>query len=247
MSTGRLWLVHVGPRTIVPAIYGVGNDYSKARAAYGAGCRQSGRIAIEIAQRDAIAWLRPVSQAYRHRLNRRPPQTSPEATPHVENAMGDYAIDGGCNCREVRYRMTGPPLFVHCCHCRWCQRETGASFALNAMIEADRVQLLAGVPEIVVTPSNSGKGQKISRCPTCRIAVWSNYAGAGDLFRFVRVGTLDTPDRLPPDIHIFTMSKQPWVVLPPDTPAVEEFYDRNRYWPEASLARRRAKLSANTA
>jgi len=139
--------------------------------------------------------------------------------------------------------MTTEPLFVNCCHCRWCQRETGASFALNAMIEADRVVLLQGEVEVVTTPSNSGKGQKISRCPTCRIAVWSNYAGAGDTVRFVRVGTLDNPDRFPPDIHIFTMSKQPWVVIPPGMPAVEEYYDRNTYWPPESLARREALLA----
>jgi hypothetical protein len=124
------------------------------------------------------------------------------------------AFDGGCDCRFVRFRMTSTPLFVNCCHCRWCQRETGASFALNAMIEADRVQLLAGEPEMVPTPSESGKGQKIWRCPKCRIAVWSNYGGGGDRVRFVRVGTLDNPDRFPPGVHIFTASKQPWVVLP---------------------------------
>jgi hypothetical protein len=154
-------------------------------------------------------------------------------------------LDGGCTCRAVRYRMTAKPLFVHCCHCRWCQRETGASFALNAMIESDRVVLLEGAPEVVLTPSNSGKGQKIARCPQCRIALWSNYGGAGDVVRFVRVGTLDKPDRLPPDIHIFTSSKQPWVVLPRGTPAVKEYYDREKYWPKASLKRRLALLARN--
>jgi len=149
-------------------------------------------------------------------------------------------LEGGCTCGAVRYSMTSAPLFVHCCHCRWCQRETGASFALNAMIEADRVLLRKGDPEIVETPSASGRGQKIARCRTCRIALWSNYAGAGDKVRFVRVGTLDEPDRLPPDIHIFTASKQPWVVLPPAIPAVPEYYDLERYWPQASLDRRRA-------
>ena len=152
--------------------------------------------------------------------------------------------EGGCTCRAVRYRMITKPLFVHCCHCRWCQRETGASFALNAMIEADRVVLLEGRPEIVNTPSASGKGQKISRCPACRIALWSNYGGAGDVVRFVRVGTLDEPDRLPPDIHIFTSSKQPWVVLPPGTPAVAEYYRSADYWPKESLERRAALMSA---
>lgn len=155
-------------------------------------------------------------------------------------ADDDLSLDGACTCGAVRYRMTSKPMFVHCCHCRWCQRETGASFALNAMIETERVSLLQGEPEIVNTPSNSGKGQKIARCPTCRIALWSNYGGAGDAVRFVRVGTLDEPDRLPPDIHIFTASKQPWVVLPPDMPAVEEYYDAKAYWPEDSLERRRA-------
>ncbi len=152
---------------------------------------------------------------------------------------GDFSVEGGCDCGAVRYRMTSKPMVVHCCHCRWCQRETGASFALNAMIEADRVILLKGPPEMVDTPSNSGKGQKIARCPDCRIAVWSNYAGGGEAVRFIRVGTLDEPDLLPPDIHIFTASKQPWVVLPPGTPAVERYYDRNEIWPAESLERRR--------
>ena len=120
--------------------------------------------------------------------------------------------------------MATRPLFVHCCHCRWCQRETGTAFALNAMIEADRVELLQGEVELVDTPSSSGKGQKIARCPHCRVALWSHYAGAGDAVCFVRVGTLDDARRLPPDIHIFTSSKQPWVVLPPGTPAVAEYY-----------------------
>jgi len=144
----------------------------------------------------------------------------------------------------VRYQLTSKPMFVHCCHCRWCQRETGASFALNAMIEADRVVLLNGEPEVVNTPSNSGKGQKIARCPHCCIALWSNYAGAGDVVRFVRVGTLDEPDRLPPDIHIFTSSKQPWVVLAPNTPAVDEYYERAKYWPKESVERRRVLLAS---
>src|SRR5512147_1807796 len=152
-------------------------------------------------------------------------------------------LEGGCTCRAVRYRMTSGPRFVHCCHCGCCQRETGACFALNALIEADRVVLLQGEPESVHTPSQSGRGQKILRCPSCRVALWSNYSGAGDAIRFVRVGTLDDPDRLPPDIHIFTASKQPWVALPPGMPAVPEYYRASEYWPRESLERRRALLA----
>lgn len=148
-----------------------------------------------------------------------------------------FPLEGGCTCAAVRYRVMTAPLFVHCCHCRWCQRETGAAFALNALIEADRVNLLKGEPEIVLTPSNSGKGQRIVRCPQCRVAVWSNYAGAGDAVHFIRVGTLDNPDALPPDIHIFTSSRQPWVVLSQETPAVEEYYRRSDHWPQSSMER----------
>ncbi len=109
-----------------------------------------------------------------------------------------FELEGGCDCRHVRYRMETAPLFVHCCHCRWRQRESGAFFALDAMIEADRVTVMGGEPELNDTPSASGYGQKFARCPQCRIALWSNYAGARPLIRFVRVGTLDLPDHLPP-------------------------------------------------
>jgi hypothetical protein len=158
------------------------------------------------------------------------------------NTDESVSYTGGCTCRLVRYRMTTKPMFVHCCHCRWCQRETGASFALNAMIEAPRVELSQGEVEVVDTPSNSGKGQKISRCPKCRIALWSNYGGAGDAVRFVRVGTLDEPDRLPPDVHIFTASKQPWIVLSPTTPAFAEYYKAAEIWSKENLERRAAVL-----
>jgi hypothetical protein len=150
--------------------------------------------------------------------------------------------EGGCTCRAVRYRLTATPLFVHCCHCRWCQRETGSAFALNAMVETVHVELLGGQPDAVDTPSNSGKGQKVMRCPHCHVALWSHYPGAGPRIAFVRVGTLDDPDTFPPDIHIFAASKQPWVVLAEGVPAVAEYYDREQHWPEASLARRRALL-----
>ena len=157
-------------------------------------------------------------------------------------SASSFPLEGGCDCRYVRYRVLSTPLFVHCCHCRWCQRESGASFALNAMIEGDRVEVLAGEPDVVDTPSASGRGQKIARCPKCCIALWSNYAGGGPLVKFVRVGTLDEPDNLPPDIHIFTASKQPWVVIPTAVPAVPEYYEREKYWPADSLARRLAML-----
>ena len=150
-----------------------------------------------------------------------------------------FPLAGGCTCRAVRYRMMTEPLFVHCCHCRWCQRETGSAFVLNALIETDRLEVTGATDEIV-TPSNSGKGQKIHRCPTCKVALWSHYAGAGPKVAFVRVGTTDNPDALPPDVHIFTMSKQPWVILPPGARVYSEYYNSREVWPAASLERRKA-------
>lgn len=151
-----------------------------------------------------------------------------------------FPADGGCTCGAVRYRLASAPLIVHACHCRWCQRESGTAFALNAMIESGRLEVLRGHPQFVDLPSASGAGQRVARCPHCRVALWSHYAGAGPLVSFVRVGTLDRPDIAPPDIHIFTSSRQPWLQLPPQTRAVPEYYDMEKEWAAASLARREA-------
>ncbi len=149
----------------------------------------------------------------------------------------NFSAEGGCACGGVRYRMTSRPLFVHCCHCRWCQRESGAAFALNALIEADRVKVLKGAPAPAAIPSHSGKGQEFYRCRECQIALWSHYAGMGAKVDFIRVGTLDNPALLAPDIHIFTSAKQPWVTLEGSAPAVAEYYSKKDFWPAASLER----------
>jgi hypothetical protein len=111
---------------------------------------------------------------------------------------------------------------VHCCHCRWCQRETGAAFALNGLLEATELTVLKGQLEMIEIPTNSGRGQRIARCTDCHVALWSNYSSAKDAIHFVRIGTLDDPDAFPPDIHIFNSSKQPWVILEGGAPAVPE-------------------------
>jgi hypothetical protein len=150
-------------------------------------------------------------------------------------------LEGGCSCGAVRYRLTSAPMFVHCCHCKDCQRQTGSAFVLNAIIETDRIEILQGAPEPTLMPTDSGRPHDIYRCPKCRIAVWSDY-GRRPALRFVRVGTLDEPSALPPDVHIFTRSKLPWVQLPPDVPQFEIYYDMKTLWPADSLARREAIL-----
>lgn len=147
-------------------------------------------------------------------------------------------MEGHCTCGRIRFRLTDRPLFVHACHCTWCQRESGGPHAVNAMIETDRIEILGADPMEVATPTASGKGQIILRCPDCCVALWSHYAGAGRKVAFVRVGTLDDPAACPPDIHIFTSTKLPWYVLPDGVPAVPEYYDRRQVWPPEALARR---------
>ncbi len=152
-------------------------------------------------------------------------------------------LEGGCACGSVRYRLGSAPMFVHCCHCRDCQRQTGSAFVINALIETDRVAILSGEPQPVSMPTDSGRPHRIFRCPNCQTAVWSEYGGLAQL-RFVRVGTLDDPTALPPDIHIYTRSKLPWVSLPSGVPATEAYYSSKELWPAASLERRRAVLGS---
>lgn len=151
-------------------------------------------------------------------------------------------MKGNCSCGKVRFELTDKPMFVHCCHCRMCQRQSGAAFALNALIEVDRVQHHSGKLETIKMPSEKPEGQTVWRCPDCKTAIWSQYPGSGPKFYYVRVGTLENPDACPPDIHIFTESKQPWVNLTGDTPVVAQFYDRDEMWPEESKKRRAAAL-----
>lgn len=153
---------------------------------------------------------------------------------------------GGCSCGHVRYEVKVPPFIVHACHCTWCQRQTGGPHVINALYEAENVVLTSGEVETIDTPSPSGKGQNIARCPLCKVAVWSNYdfGGMRERVRFLRVGTLDDASRMPPDVHIYTSTKLPWYVIPEDHYAVEEFYDAATTWSQESMDRYRTWKAA---
>jgi hypothetical protein len=154
--------------------------------------------------------------------------------------------EGRCACGGVRYRLTSDPMFVHCCHCLNCQRHTGSAFAINLLIEASRVELLSGAPQPVTMPLDGGSPNRIFRCPTCLVAVWSEYGGRPQVL-FVRGGTLEDPSSVSPDVHIYTRSKLPWVQLPESVPSFEAYYDPKALWPAASLERRKAALSSSPA
>jgi len=149
----------------------------------------------------------------------------------------NFPAAGRCTCGEIEYILNRHPMFVHCCHCSWCQRETGSAFALNALIESEYLSISKGVVEKVETASNSGLGQVVLRCPNCEVALWSHYGAAKETVAFVRAGTLDNPNLCPPDIHIYTASKQRWVELGDTVAKVEAFYRKVDFWPEESIKR----------
>ena len=155
-------------------------------------------------------------------------------------ALND-CLEGGCACGSVRYRMLLDPLVVHACHCRNCQRQTGTWHAVNALIESHEVDLLQGQLSYTELPTPSGAGQTLARCSSCGVTVWSNYhllsQGHGDIVRFIRVGTLDDPHLLPPDVHIFDAERNSCAPDPGDVPRYETFYDLKDIWPDRSLRR----------
>jgi len=144
-------------------------------------------------------------------------------------------LEGSCSCGAVRYRLASEPLFTHCCHCLNCQRQTGSAFVINLLIEADRVELLAGEPKVVDVPRDDGSAQRVHRCPACEVALYSEYGRPEILF--VRAGTLADPSLVRPDVHIYTRSKLPWITLPEEAPAFETYYDSKQLWPAESLER----------
>jgi hypothetical protein len=144
-------------------------------------------------------------------------------------------FEGGCSCGAVRYRLTSDPLFVHCCHCLNCQRQTGSAFVINVLIETDRVEVTEGKAQPVEVPRDDGSTQEVFRCPKCQVALYSHYTYPA--ISFVRAGTLDEPAGVSPDVHIFTRSKLPWVALPDAVPSFEVYYETAALWPAESLDR----------
>lgn len=144
-------------------------------------------------------------------------------------------LEGGCSCGAVRYRLLAAPMRVHCCHCHNCQRQTGSAFVLNALIETSNIKLLKGKPKAVPVP-RAHAPHDIYRCPRCQVAVWSDYGRRKGL-RFVRVGTLDDPAALKPDLHIYTRAKAPWLKLPKGAKVFRDYYKTRKEWPKAALQR----------
>ena len=149
-------------------------------------------------------------------------------------------LAGGCACGAARYELSTTPLIVHACHCRDCQRITGGPFVINIWIERRFVGTNGAKLGSFELRGGSEKPHEVFFCPTCGVFLWSRYAIAPGDCLFVRAGTLDRPDRIKPDVHIFTRTKLPWIELPKDALAFESIYTIADVWPPSSLERLRA-------
>ncbi|KAF2670956.1 hypothetical protein BT63DRAFT_477522 [Microthyrium microscopicum] len=134
-----------------------------------------------------------------------------------------YNTTGGCACGAIRYELTRKPIVVHCCHCTYCQRETGSAFAFNIALECESLTLIptsgsSTTMEPLQTPTPTWRGQSkeqiMNRCSKC-----------------LSVGVLE------PNIHIFTSTKQPWVMLPEAAVVYEESYPREEVWSKETMER----------
>jgi hypothetical protein len=148
-------------------------------------------------------------------------------------------LTGGCACGAIRYKLAASPLIVHACHCRDCQRITGSAFVINLWIERQFVEAIGAVPESFELAGGSGQPNEVFFCGKCGVYLWSRYHGAPGDALFIRAGTLDTPDAVAPDVHIFTRSKVPWLELPDGVPAFKTFYKLDQIWSAASKERLR--------
>jgi len=156
------------------------------------------------------------------------------------------SLEGGCACGAVRYKVTAAPLIVHACHCRDCQRITGSAFVTNIWIERKFVEVLSGTPKSFKLAAGSGKPHEVFFCERCGTYVWGKYyASPGDTV-LLRVGTLDHPETIRPDVHIFTRSKAPWLELPKDARRFEAFYELKEVWSAESLERLRRNAAEQT-
>ncbi len=150
---------------------------------------------------------------------------------------------GGCACSAVRYEISDDPLFVHACYCTDCQRRSGAAFGLTMVLVENQLRLVKGEPLSHDQVADSGKIKTQFFCPECGTMLWGRSGsrpGAVSLFP----GTLDDTSWFRPAAHIWTRSKQAWVSFADSAPAFETVYDPAVIWPKASLARLRARQTA---
>ncbi|KAF2844681.1 hypothetical protein T440DRAFT_473197 [Plenodomus tracheiphilus IPT5] len=147
------------------------------------------------------------------------------------------SITGSCLCSTVRYRLLTSPLYCYACHCADCQKSTGSAFSLYLNIEVFNIRILSDTaPIAIIREKKPGQLDRHVECPRCKAELWSNNM-LGDAIADVRVGTLDFPSLMEPDVHIFIDSKLDWVVLPEGAKTTPKDYELKDFWPKSSLKR----------
>lgn len=128
--------------------------------------------------------------------------------------LPDFPVEGGCQCGAVRYRLTAPPLSVYNCHCKDCQRFSGAAWTMSMPTRRAHVELMSGELRSYDNTSDSGRVIRMHSCRTCNTRLWNEPLSAPDIF-VVRAGTLDDLDWAVPVGNIWTDSRAAWAEIDP--------------------------------
>lgn len=118
-------------------------------------------------------------------------------------------LQGGCLCNGVRYEIEGAPKFIGVCHCKHCQKQSGAAFSVNLGVSGSKLSITGEIKEYQDT-ANSGAVLTRRFCPNCGSALFSVSSAAPNLV-YVKAGTLDDTSDVKPMLHVWTESAQSWV------------------------------------
>ena len=156
----------------------------------------------------------------------------------------NQSLTGGCICGQVKYQIIDKPLFTQACHCKDCKVLTGSSYVVNSSI-LENTLIVEGEVSSTELKAGSGASYKTYFCTKCGNYVYADYDSAVGRLT-VRTKTLDNSEKFPPQVHIFTKDKDPWLNLSEDVICFKEMYDQKKTWPEDSLNRYNEYLKANS-
>ncbi len=128
------------------------------------------------------------------------------------------AHEGGCVCGAIRFVCEGEPLLVAHCHCRDCQKSSGAAFATVVVVPRAGFRLLKGKPAGYVYRGDSGQNLTRQFCAQCGAPLFTEVESMPDAW-IVRAVAFDEPSRFVPQMHIYTASAQPWGVISEGLPS----------------------------
>ncbi len=140
-----------------------------------------------------------------------------EATDESGGTVRMAPFAGGCLCGAVRYQAAGEPRVQVLCHCKMCQRASGAPVAALIMMDASNVTVTKGQTRTV--PFSPRTFRDI--CDICAGPLFFRRDARPEV-RAIYVGSLDDPSRFRPSMHVCVSSAMPWLDIRDDAPRYDE-------------------------